>query len=92
MKLVNDIRALKDRVLHHLGPRHAEVLEGIAVAAEHAGPEPEQEEVKENPTEQSQSVETEPSPKEEKLESFYPLPSTPSPVFSPGAGAEKKAL
>lgn len=45
MRLTDELRSLKDRVFHHLGPRHAEVLEGIAVAAEHKGPEPEEEEV-----------------------------------------------
>lgn len=38
MKLSDELRSLKDRVFHHLGSQHAEVLEEIAEAADHAEP------------------------------------------------------
>jgi hypothetical protein len=85
MRLTDELRGLKDRVFHHLGPRHAEVLEGIAVAAEHKGPEPEEEEVKtsgsagETPAEEALS--TEPGPVEERTTPG--VTSTPETFSSP---------
>lgn len=79
MKLVDELRALKDRVFHHLGPQHAQVLEGMAVAAEHKGPEPEEEvetsgSAGETPAEEALS--TEPGPVEER--------TTPGVTSTPG--------